>query len=185
MRRFITGAGGFLVLAALLVWFRPGEAQRVLPDAAVAERRQEPELAERRDLARADELEGAAVSMAEAYPLAAELNMPRGTIAQDLEIVNEILVAWRTNFPRQGNPVGLNAEITAALAGDNALELVLIPREHRAVNSDGELCDRWGTPFRFHQISGEHMEIRSAGPDRTFGTDDDVAWMPGVALDGK
>jgi hypothetical protein len=41
------------------------------------------------------------------------------------------------------------------------------------------LCDRWGTPLRFHQLSGERMEIRSAGPDRKFGTPDDALWSPG------
>ena len=42
----------------------------------------------------------------------------------------------------------------------------------------GELCDRWGRPFFFHQLSGTKMEIRSAGPARQLWTDDDVVLTP-------
>ncbi|MDO8540834.1 MAG: hypothetical protein Q7S40_10395 [Opitutaceae bacterium] len=113
------------------------------------------------------------------FPLAAPLNAPGSTAARDLEALSHILDAWRSNFPRDGNPVGENREITAALTGENTLQLVLIPKRHPAVNAHGELCDRWGTPYRFHQLSGDRMELRSAGPDRKFGTADDVEWSPG------
>ena len=112
------------------------------------------------------------------FPIAAALNAPDSTIARDLDIVTQIFEAWLSNFPREGNPVGENAEITAALMGDNRLELALIPKGHRALNERGELCDRWGTPFRFHQLSGTKMEVRSAGPDRKFATQDDAVWTP-------
>ncbi len=107
-------------------------------------------------------------------PIASELNAPRGTIQRDLEIVAAVLEAWRTNFPREGNPVGENHEITQALAGDNSLQFAFLSPRHPAINDRGELCDRWGTPFRFHQLSGSVMELISAGPDRRFATDDDV-----------
>lgn len=114
----------------------------------------------------------------EDFPIIAPLNKPGSTIARDLDVVNAVLDAWRTNFPREGNPIGENADITAALAGANRLELALIPKKHSAINASGELCDRWGTPFRFHQLSGEQMEIRSAGPDRKFATEDDAVFNP-------
>lgn len=114
----------------------------------------------------------------EDFPIIAPLNKPGSTIVRDLDAVNGVLEAWRSNFPREGNPVGENADITAALTGANHLELVLIPKKHPAINAQGELCDRWGTPFRFHQLSGEQMEIRSAGPDRTFATGDDAIFHP-------
>ena len=110
--------------------------------------------------------------------MADELNAPDGSIQRDLQILNEVFEMWLTNFPRDGNPVGENAEITAALTGDNVHRFAFVPRRHRAINTRGELCDRWGTPFRFHQLSGRQMEIRSAGPDRKFGTADDAAWSP-------
>lgn len=112
------------------------------------------------------------------FPIVAPLNRPDSTVARDLETLTHLLDAWRSNFPRDGNPVGENAEITAALVGENSLGLALIPKNHPAINARGELCDRWGTPFRFHQLSGQRMEIRSAGPDRVFATGDDAVWTP-------
>ena len=111
-------------------------------------------------------------------PMAADLNAPGSTVQRDLQIVEELLVAYRSSFPRSGNPVGDNAEITAALAGRNPLHLVLLPRSHRAINAAGELCDRWGTPLFFHAESGTRMTIRSAGPDRKRWTPDDIVAEP-------
>lgn len=104
------------------------------------------------------------------------LNHPSGDALRDLRIVEDVLDAWRTNFPGTGNPVGLNFEITQALAGANPLRLAFVPSDHPAINPQGELCDRWGSPLVFHQISGNHMELRSAGPDRTPYTADDLVW---------
>lgn len=111
--------------------------------------------------------------------LASGLNAPTGTIERDLLIVDSVLEAFRTNFPGDGNPVGENHEITAALAGRNSHGLQLIPRRHPAINNRGELVDRWGTPFFFHQMSGDTMEIRSAGPDKVLHTADDAVLAPG------
>jgi hypothetical protein len=112
-------------------------------------------------------------------PLARELNAPDGTIQRDLEILNQVFVAWQTNFPRTGNPVGENEEITLSLAGDNPLHFAFIAPTNPAINDRGQLVDRWGTPFRFHQLSGTEMELRSAGPDKKFATADDVQFAPG------
>ncbi|HVU34290.1 MAG TPA: hypothetical protein VHE61_12705 [Opitutaceae bacterium] len=111
-------------------------------------------------------------------PIANDLNAPGGTIRHDLDILNAVFEAWRSNFPKEGNPVGENDEITRALVGDNPVHFAFIAPDHPAINSRGELCDRWGTPFRFHQLSGTEMEIRSAGPDRKFGTKDDAEFAP-------
>ncbi len=113
-----------------------------------------------------------------ANPLADRLNAPGGTIRRDLEVLNELFVDFQTNFPSTGNPVGENAEITAALTGANPARFAFLPKNHPAINAAGELCDRWGTPFRFHQLSGRQMEIRSAGPDQKFGTADDAEFAP-------
>lgn len=111
-------------------------------------------------------------------PIADTLNSPASTIRHDLELLNEVFGAWQTNFPRDGNPVGENSEITATLAGRNKLRFAFIAPKHPAINARGELCDRWGTPFFFHQLSATQMEIRSAGPDQKFWTNDDVLFTP-------
>ena len=108
--------------------------------------------------------------------LADSLNAPDATIQADLRVVGGLVDAYRSNFHE--NPVGTNAEITAALMGRNRLDLALLPPDHPAVNPRGELCDRWGRPFFFHQLSGTRLELRSAGPDRQLWTGDDVVLTP-------
>ncbi len=73
------------------------------------------------------------------------------------------------------NPVGDNSEITAALMGKNPRQANFITAESGLrVNDKGEMIDAWGTPFFFHQLSGQMMEIRSAGEDRKMWTRDDL-----------
>jgi len=72
------------------------------------------------------------------------------------------------------NPVGSNAEMMRAVMGDNPKHATLGPPEGLSLNGDGELVDRWGTPYFFHQLSADFMEIRSAGPDKKMWTGDDV-----------
>jgi hypothetical protein len=109
--------------------------------------------------------------------LADDLNSPLGDVHVDLRLVNEIFVAYRGAL-HSGNPVGENVEITAALKGRNRLGFAFIPADCPALNRKGELCDRWGTPYFFHQLSGEQMEIRSAGPDHVLWTADDQVLTP-------
>ena len=106
--------------------------------------------------------------------MALDLNAPSRTIRDDLITLDGVFQAYQSNFLKEGNPVGLNHEITAALAGQNSLHLAFISSKHKAINARGELCDRWGTPFFFHQLSAGRMQIISAGPDRERGTADDV-----------
>jgi len=73
------------------------------------------------------------------------------------------------------NPIGNNAEITAALMGNNPKQIHFITAEAGLrVNADAEVVDGYGTPFFFHQLSGHEMEIRSAGEDRRLWTFDDL-----------
>ncbi len=111
--------------------------------------------------------------------VADDLNSPRTDIHSDLRIVNDLLAQYRS-ATHGLNPVGENAEITAVLTGRNRLGFAFLPLDHPAIDAQGELCDRWGTPFFFHALSGTQMEIRSAGPDRKLWTDDDVVLTPGL-----
>ena len=72
------------------------------------------------------------------------------------------------------NPVGDNAEITAALTGSNPKGVNFLREDSGLKRNDkGELLDGYGTPFFFHQVSAKVMEIRSAGLDRKLWTFDD------------
>ena len=91
--------------------------------------------------------------------------------ASDLERITIMLRDYRTIAG--DNPIGSNAEIVQALSGDNPRQAKILP-EDLPRNSSGELVDRWGTPYFFHQLSRNSMEIRSAGPDKKMWTSDDV-----------
>jgi hypothetical protein len=72
------------------------------------------------------------------------------------------------------NPVGNNPEIAAALQGKNPKQINFLGDSGLRLNGKGEIVDGYGTPFFFHQISGNEMEIRSAGPDKVMWTADDL-----------
>ena len=77
----------------------------------------------------------------------------------------------------QRPPLGDNADITAALTGRNRQRIVFVSPDHPAIH-DGTLIDRWGTPYHFHARSAEVFDLRSAGPDRTIFTPDDLLLTP-------
>ncbi len=109
-----------------------------------------------------------------AAELSASLNREGESAEQNLQALDQLLLMYRRGFGE--NPVGQNEDIVAALLGENAKRAAYLPRDCPAIK-DGRLVDRWGTPWWFHPLSGQHMEIRSAGPDRELFTSDDVV-MP-------
>ena len=92
-------------------------------------------------------------------------------ITEDLSAVDSTIRNFQAVLGE--NPIGSNAEITGALLGNNLKQIKLEVPVGSQVNGQGEMCDRWGTPYFFHQISKTEMEIRSAGPDRQMWTGDD------------
>jgi hypothetical protein len=108
-------------------------------------------------------------------PLADELNAPGNTPQRDLEILKGLLGQFTTVLkPGNAPPLGDNQDITAALTGHNKLHIVFIPPNHPAIDAQGRLLDRWGTPYFFHARSAETFDLRSAGPDKILFTADDV-----------
>ncbi len=105
--------------------------------------------------------------------LSDRLNADHGNIGEDLAILQEVLRSYHRRYKE--NPTGRHEEIVARLIGQNQERWVFISPDHPAYRN-GQLFDRWGTPFRFHALSVDSMEIRSAGPDRQFGTEDDF-WV--------
>ncbi len=105
--------------------------------------------------------------------LLSDLNQPDNPPTRDLELLEEVFSKYRQVFGQ--NPSGgTNAEITASLTGQNTKELAIVPPDFPAVNADGELIDRWGTPYFFHPVSRRVMEVLSAGPDSVLWTGDDI-----------
>jgi hypothetical protein len=108
---------------------------------------------------------------------AARLNSPGHSAEDDISILTSLLVEYRRHLG--GNPVGDNEEIRASLSGANPKGFACLPLEGGGfLDNAGRLIDRWGTPYFFHALSGNEMEILSAGPDREFHTGDDIRGAP-------
>ncbi|NJR41727.1 MAG: hypothetical protein HC767_02725 [Akkermansiaceae bacterium] len=71
-------------------------------------------------------------------------------------------------------PLSANGEWAAALNGRKLGTEPWISTESPALDQQGRLIDRWGTPLHFHSLGGKIWEIRSAGPDRKYWTPDDI-----------
>ncbi len=99
--------------------------------------------------------------------------VPNETGLDDVQSVGMMLEEFRRAFGAM--PVGeLNDEIVRRLQGENPKGIAVLPKKHPAISADGELLDRWGTPFRFHPESAWVMTVRSAGPDKKMWTSDDI-----------
>ena len=94
------------------------------------------------------------------------------TVFDDVQTVSTLLEEFRRSFGAM--PTGeLNDEIVRRLQGENPKGIAVLPKTHPSISADGELLDRWGTPYRFHPESAWHMTVRSAGPDKKMWTSDD------------
>lgn len=71
-------------------------------------------------------------------------------------------------------PLSANEDWAAAFRGMNPARERFLPDQHVALNSQGQLVDRWNTPLFFHSLGNRRHEIRSAGPDRRLWTSDDL-----------
>ena len=108
-------------------------------------------------------------------PFAKRLADPTHTPIEDVEIIGEML-AYYTLKPSGGLPLGTNQEVTKALTQKRPHEMPYLPRSHPAINRRGELTDRWKTPYFFHALSSQKIEVRSAGADTILYTEDDLVW---------
>ncbi len=113
-----------------------------------------------------------AVGAASATPVAVNSAAAREGALVEVGKVRRMIVDYHTLMGE--NPVGTNAEIMHALMGSNPHQATLGPPEGQTLNDKGELVDPWGTPYFFHQLSRDRMEVHSAGPDKIMGTADDV-----------
>jgi hypothetical protein len=108
-------------------------------------------------------------------PLVEALLRREGPPERDLELVGQLISQYHTalqNAP--GPPIGDNRDLVRALTGRNPLRLAVIPPGHGLVGADGQLRDRWGTPYHLHKLTERYFEVRSAGPDRRLFTADDL-----------
>lgn len=112
-----------------------------------------------------------------------ELNAPQSNIERDFEILDIVLDAFRKSNGG-ANPQGAeNDEIVTHLSGRKGDKFAVLPPDLPFIDRQGRLLDRWGTPFHFHPVSSDTLEIRSAGPDQKLWTADDVSLGDAGAVD--
>jgi hypothetical protein len=93
----------------------------------------------------------------------------------DLTLMSRLMDNSRLLLKSAANrPLSANEDWADFLRGKNSARERLLPENHIALNSKGQLVDRWGTPLFFHALGGGRFDIRSAGPDRKLWTNDDI-----------
>ena len=89
-----------------------------------------------------------------------------------LMLIQQVFSHYR--FAYKENPIGVeNFEITEQLLGKNPKKIIFINADNPALRGN-ELIDQWNTPYFFHALSGQVMEVYSAGPDKILWTEDDI-----------
>jgi hypothetical protein len=89
---------------------------------------------------------------------------------RELEIIQDLLSQHQRALG--SSSFGDNNDVTRALVGDTG-DGIWLPRQSPRIRN-GELLDRWGTPYWFHANGVNQVEIRSAGPDQSLFTSDDI-----------
>lgn len=111
------------------------------------------------------------------HPEAMAVGSPALPKEQEPALVLRLFDYYRERFGSY--PTGSsNREFMNALCGGNQQRLAIFPLNHPRFNAEGELLDAWGTPFRFHSVSRQRLEVHSAGPDQKFFTEDDIYVPP-------
>jgi hypothetical protein len=104
---------------------------------------------------------------------------PASPPLDDLKKIHRVVTGYYSVVKDSAkHPIGGNADLAAALRGDNPNQEVFLPANHPVFSTDGLLLDRWGSPLVVHPQAWRELELRSAGPDRTPFTDDDLRLLP-------
>jgi hypothetical protein len=98
---------------------------------------------------------------------------------EDLRKLHRVVVSYFSVVKDSSkHPIGGNADLAAALRGENPSQEIFLPAKHPVFSADGLLLDRWNTPLIVHPEAWRELELRSAGPDKTPYTADDLILLP-------
>jgi hypothetical protein len=156
-------------ILAAIVWFafrpeKPRPAPPPPPVATVAPLPTPPELLEPRPATKEQPIESWERLLAR-----------DGSPQEDRDALADLVTNYLQALPDSRRPpLGTNDEITRALTDRDALGEAALPASHPGI-VNGQLVDRWGNPWHFHQLSADLIEIRGAGPDGRLFTTDDIA----------
>jgi len=87
--------------------------------------------------------------------------------------IQTAILAYQTEY---GIPpeAASNFRLVKVLTGDNPRKIEFLSLKPSQLNPDGEIIDPWGTPFQIRAGADGKVHMKSAGPDKTFGTGDDI-----------
>lgn len=98
---------------------------------------------------------------------------------EDLKKVQRVVAGYFSVVKNSSRfPIGGNADLAAALRGENPNRETYVPEGHPVFSTDGLLVDRWGSPLVVHPEAWTQLELRSAGPDKIAYTSDDLVLKP-------
>lgn len=102
----------------------------------------------------------------------ADTNLPP---ENDLTLISRLMENSLLLLKSAANrPLSANEDWADLFRGKNGAREEFLSAQHVALNDKGQLIDRWQTPLFFHALGGGRYEIRSAGPDKTMWTADDL-----------
>ncbi len=102
-----------------------------------------------------------------------DVSVPRDELAACSLEVREAGASYALEYGTLPPPAD-NRRFIEMLSGDNPHKIAFLRLESRDLNANGELIDSWGTVVRFTVDSKSKIRILSAGPDKIFGTADDI-----------
>jgi hypothetical protein len=112
--------------------------------------------------------------------LLADYGDPSTAPIEDLKKLHRVITGYFSVIKDSSRfPIGGNADMAAALRGENANREVFIRPGHKIFSQIGNLIDRWGTDLHVHPEAWRRIELRSAGPDRIPYNGDDILLAPG------
>lgn len=104
---------------------------------------------------------------------------PASPPLEDLKKIHRVVTGYFSVVKDSSrHPIGGNADLAAALRGENPNRETFVPANHPIFSADGLILDRWGSPLVVHPRAWRELELRSAGPDRRPYTDDDLVLLP-------
>jgi hypothetical protein len=104
-------------------------------------------------------------------------NVPRAAfrakVSNTLIQVQTACLAYYTEYGSRPEAKD-NAHLVKILEGDNARKIQFLALKSSDMNSNGAMIDPWGTPYQINVDSDSEIHVTSAGPDKIFGTADDI-----------
>ena len=95
--------------------------------------------------------------------------------AEDLEMVAHFIDSvFLLVKQRNTADYSTNDDLVLFLQGSNSHRLPFLAKVSPALNTKGQLVDRWNSPLITHPVSQKVLELRSAGPDKIPYTRDDL-----------